>query len=50
MESEEEVVAKVSLTTCLAMNATEFICFIVIFYDMHKERRGILIYIIIILT
>ena len=43
MESDEDVVAKVSITTCLVMNAMEFLCFMVIFYDMHKERRGIFV-------
>ena len=43
MESDEDVVAKVSITACLVMNAMEFLCFMVIFYDMHKERRGIFI-------
>ena len=38
MEAGEDVVAKVSITTCLVMNALEFLCFMVIFYDMHKEQ------------
>ena len=38
METGEDVVAKVSITACLVMNALEFLCFMVIFYDMHKER------------
>ena len=41
MEPEEDLVAKVSITTCLVMNAMEFLCFMVIFYDMHKEWRGL---------
>ena len=38
METGEDVVAKVSITACLVMNALEFLCFMVIFYDMHKEQ------------